>query len=153
MLYDLHEKAKDSSYLDSSTPEYRFVHMIMDVAHHGLFGPPRIIDECELKKPCKFLHLKFDNKGIDAVNVNNILNRKKVQSCISPYFKMKSTPCISHTNTSTIAPKLFNYKQTLQFLDIEQFRQHPKKCSCSSSPFNYSPAVHIITVGVDIVQN
>jgi hypothetical protein len=51
--------------------------MIMDVAHHRLFGPPRIIDESELKKPRIFLHLKFDNKGIDAVNVNNILNHKK----------------------------------------------------------------------------
>jgi hypothetical protein len=51
ILYDLHGKVKDSSYLDSSTPEYRLVHMIMDVAHHRLLGPPRIIDECELKKP------------------------------------------------------------------------------------------------------
>jgi hypothetical protein len=38
ILYDLHDKAKASSYLDSSTPEYRLVYMIMDVAHHGLFG-------------------------------------------------------------------------------------------------------------------
>jgi hypothetical protein len=37
-------------------------------------GPPRIIDECELKKPRKLLHLKFDNKWIDVVNINNILN-------------------------------------------------------------------------------
>jgi hypothetical protein len=43
---------------------------------------------------------------------------KKVQSCIPPYFKMKFTLCISHTYTSTIASKLFNYKQTLQCLDI-----------------------------------
>jgi hypothetical protein len=67
---------------------------------------------------------------------------------------MKSTPCISHTYTSTIAFKLFtcNYKQTLQCLDIEQFRQNPQMCSCSS-PSNYSPAGHIITVDVEIVQN
>ena len=64
-------------HLLRSTPGYRLVYMIIDVAHHILFGPPRIIDECELKKPCKFLHLEFDNKGIDAVNVNNILNHKK----------------------------------------------------------------------------
>jgi hypothetical protein len=69
--------------------------MIMDVAHHRLFGPPRIIDQRELKKPRKFLNLKFDNKGIDAVNINNILNHKNVKSCILPSFKMKSTPCIS----------------------------------------------------------
>jgi hypothetical protein len=59
-----------------------------------------------------------------------------VQSCIPPNFKIKCTPCISHTYTSTIASKLFNYKQTLLCLDIEQFRQNPPKCSCScSSPF------------------
>jgi hypothetical protein len=65
---------------------------------------------------------------------------------------MKSTPCISHTYTSTIASKLSNYKQTLQCLDIEHFRQNPPKCSCSS-PFNYSPTGHIITWDVNIVQN
>jgi hypothetical protein len=84
--------------------------MIMDVAPHRLFGPRCINDKCELKEPRKFLHLKFDKKGIDAVNVNNILNDKKVQSCIPPYFKMKSTSCISQTYTSTIASKLFDYK-------------------------------------------
>jgi hypothetical protein len=51
ILYDLHEKAKASSYMDSATPEFRIVHMIMDVAHHRLFSSGRIIDECELKKP------------------------------------------------------------------------------------------------------
>jgi hypothetical protein len=63
--------------------------MVIDDAHHILCSPARIIDECELKKLRKSLHLKFDNKGIDAVNVNNILNHKKVQSCIPPYFKIK----------------------------------------------------------------
>ena len=58
--------------------------MIMDVAHHKLFGPPRIIDECELQKHRQFLHFKFDNKGIDAVNINNTLNHKNLQSCIPP---------------------------------------------------------------------
>jgi hypothetical protein len=46
--------------------------MNMDVAHHRIFDPPHIIDDCELKKRRKFLHLKFDNKGIDAVNINNV---------------------------------------------------------------------------------
>jgi hypothetical protein len=79
-----------------------------------------------VKKPRKFLHLKFDNKGIDAVNINNILNHKNVHSCIPPYFKMKSTPCISYRYSSTIASKLFNYKQTLQRLYIEQLRLNPQ---------------------------
>ena len=77
ILYELQEKTKNTAYLDSSTPEYRLDYMIGDVAYHRFFVPPRISDECELKKPHRFLHLKFDNKGIDAVNINNILNHKK----------------------------------------------------------------------------
>jgi hypothetical protein len=76
-MIQIKKKAKDSSDLDSSTLEYRLVYIIMDVAHHRLFCPPRIIDECELKSLCKFLHLRFDKKGIDVVNINNILNHKK----------------------------------------------------------------------------
>jgi hypothetical protein len=65
-LYELHEKAKGSSQLDSSTPEYRLVYMVMYVANHILFGPPRVIHECTFKKPRRFLHLKVDNKVIDV---------------------------------------------------------------------------------------
>ena len=153
ILYELQEKTKACCHLDSSTPEYRLDYIIGDVAYHRLFVPPRINDECELQKPRRFLHLKFDNKGIDAVNINNILNHKKVQSCIPPYFKMKSTPCISYRYNSTIASKLFNYKQTLQCLDIEQLQRNPPKCTCSSSSFNYGPAGHIITGDINIVQS
>ena len=92
--------------------------MIMDVAHHKLFKPPQINDNNT--ETCRqFLKLKFSNKGIDAVNLSNILRHKKVQSCIPEYFKFKSTPCISYKYTQTIASKLFNYKPTLQCIDIE----------------------------------
>jgi hypothetical protein len=52
-----------------------------------------------------------------------------------------------------MASKPFNYKQTLQSLDIEHLTLNPPTCSCSSSPFNYSPAGHIITGDVGIVEN
>jgi hypothetical protein len=65
----------------------------MDVDHHRLVGPAHIIDECELKKPRKYLQL-FDNKGIDAVNINtfdavninNFLKHKNVQYLYSALF-------------------------------------------------------------------
>jgi hypothetical protein len=75
--------------------------MILDVVHHRRFGAPRITDKCELKKPRRFIHLKFENKEIHAVYINNVLNHKNVQSCIPPNFKMKSIPCILYRCTST----------------------------------------------------
>jgi hypothetical protein len=35
----------------------------------------------------KFLHIPFANKGIDVINISNILNRKEVVKEIPPYFK------------------------------------------------------------------
>jgi hypothetical protein len=64
------------------TPQHRdidlYIWLWMLLITEVLFGLLRIIDECELKKPRKFLHLKLDNKGIDAVKINNILNHKDV---------------------------------------------------------------------------
>jgi hypothetical protein len=123
--------------------------MILDVANYRLLGSARIV---ELKKPHRFLHLNFYNEEIDALKINNILNHINVQSCNPHNFRMKSTPCISYKYTSTITSKLFIYKQTLQCVDIEQIRPNPSKCSCSSSQFNYSPAVYFITGDVNIVK-
>lgn len=63
-----------------------------------------------------------------------------------------TTPCISYNYTWTIASKLFNYKKTLECLDIEHLNGSPPTCSCSS-PFNYSPAGHVSTRDVNIVNN
>jgi hypothetical protein len=86
--------------------------MIKDVAHHRLFKPPQINDNFP-EAYRQFFKLKFSNKGIDAVNLSNILRHKKAQSCILEYFKSKSTPCISYKYTPTTAYKLFNYKPAL----------------------------------------
>ncbi|XP_056012425.1 uncharacterized protein LOC125681516 [Ostrea edulis] len=153
VLHTLFEEGMASLYLDFSTPEYRLNSMIMDVAYHRLYKPARTMDDIPSKSCRQFLKLKFTNKGIDAVNISNILRHKKVQSCIPNYFKFKSTLCISYSYTSTIASKLFNYKQTLQCLDIDPLIRNPPTCSCSSSSFNYSPVGHAITGEVDIVKN
>jgi hypothetical protein len=99
--------------------------------------------------PISQTEIFFKKKGgIDAVNLSNI-----VQSCIPEFVKSKSTPCISYKYIPTIASKLFNYEQILQCLDIEHLLLNPPRCSCSSSPFNYQPAGHVITGDVSIVRN
>lgn len=133
-LNNLLEKVKEKPLFDFSTPEYRLGSMIMDIAYHRLFKPTQT--ENTAHAPRHFFKLQYANKGIDAVNISNILNHKKVQSCIPPYFKIKSTPCISYNYTSTVASKLFNYKQTLEDLDIEHLKDNPPTCSCSSAPYN-----------------
>jgi hypothetical protein len=42
------------------------------------------------------------NKGIDAINISNILNRKEVAKEIPPYFKNQSVPIVSYSYTNSI---------------------------------------------------
>jgi hypothetical protein len=59
----------------------------------------------------KFLHIPFANKGIEAINISNILNRKEVVKEIPPYFKNQSVPIVSYSYTNSIDRKIFNYKE------------------------------------------
>jgi hypothetical protein len=42
-----------------------------------------------------FLKLSFANKGIDGINLGNILHHKSVKSKIPPYLKDQSVPIVS----------------------------------------------------------
>ena len=98
------------------------------------------------------VNIPFANKGIDAININNILHNKNVRKAIPPYFKCQSNPKISYTYTRSIASKLFNYRQSLQDWRFTN-HDYDSPCSCSSSQFLYQPAGHIVTCDLNIVDN
>ena len=73
------------TYIQNS-PEYKLVAIILDVAKFRLYKPVQIVSPEET--PTRdFLNLDFRNKGLDAVNISNILNHKKVTSTIPAYLK------------------------------------------------------------------
>ena len=101
----------------------------------------------------KFLHIPFANKGIDAINISNILNRKLLVKEISPYFKNQSVPIVSYSYTNSIGRKIFNYKEALQDINIEEYLKNPLTCDFSHSPFQYNPSGHVITGDLHIIQH
>ena len=101
-----------------------------------------------------FLKVKFANKGIDALNLSDMLNQKSVHSKILPYFQYKESPCISYSYTRSVASKFFlNYKASLQQIDLDGLSQNPTPCSCCDSEFLYAPCGHIVTGDFSIVRN
>ena len=60
------------------------------------------------------MKVKFANKGIDAINLTNILHHENVLNKIPNYFNNKSVPIVSYSYTKPIASKIFNYKKVLQ---------------------------------------
>ena len=147
----LYKECLQSSFLDPSSREYKLNSIILDIANCRLFKP--VNSSLSNDTPDRFLHLKFANKGIDAININNILHNKHVRKTIPPYFKYQANPKISYTYSRSIASKLFNYKQCLQDWRFTNHEYDSPPCSCSSSQFLYQPAGHIVTGDLNIVDN
>jgi hypothetical protein len=86
--------------LDPFSPKYRLSSIICDVASFRLFKPVR--SEPVHDNNRKFLHIPFANKGIDAINISNILNRKEV---------VKEIPVLTQSdkdsNSGSWSPSLF----------------------------------------------
>ena len=137
----------DTKTYVQNSPEYHFgccyhwmVAIILDVAKFRLYKPDQTVSPEEILTR-DFLKLDFRNKGLDAVNISNILNHKKLTSTIPAYFKNQSPPIISYRYSSPIAPKIFNYKNVLQGLNTENITRNPSACSCKASEF-YSSRKH-----------
>ena len=95
--------------------------------------------------------IPFANKGIDDINISNIFNRKEVAKVIPPYFNNQSVPIVSYSYTNNIGRNIFNYKETLQDINIEEYLKNPLTCDCSHSPFQYNPSGHVITGDLNII--
>ena len=116
----------DTKTYVQNSPEYKLVAIILDVAKFRLYKPVQPVSPEET--PTRdYLKLDFRNKDLDAVNISNILNHKKVTSTIPAYFKNQSPPVISYSYSSPIAPKLFNYKNVLQGLNTEKLFETPQR--------------------------
>ena len=81
------------------------------------------------------------------------LNHRDDVKNIPSYFKCQTTPKISYTYSNSIASKKFNYKQSLRDFKLNEHASQPPLCSCSSSTYLYSPAGHIVTGNLNIVEN
>ena len=90
----------------------------------------------------KAMKIKFANKGIDYLNISNILRNKKVQKQIPPYFKDMEPPTISYTYPKPIATKIFNFNEVAKNFDSSSFNTNVPNCDCASSAFVYEPYNH-----------
>ena len=101
----------------------------------------------------KFLKLNFVNKGIEYLNISNILRNKKVLRQIPPYFKDHEPPTISYKYPKSIATKILNFNQVAKNFDSSSFNANVPNCDCESSDFNYEPYGHVITGNLDIIPH
>ena len=149
-LPSLQEIALDSTNTDFSSAEYRVTTTILDISHYRLFK--HVKSDVPAEKPKHFMKIKFLHKGIDAINLPQLLRSQSVMDKIPAYFKDKEPP-ISYQYTNTVANKLFNFSSTLSNLDITNYLSNPKHCQCNTSKFCYEPHGHVVTGDLMVIEN
>ena len=100
------------------------------------------------------LKVNFCNKGIDFINLPQILNEQELIKLLPPLFN-KEAPMVVFDLTNPIRSKIFNYKKTVQERDVDSFLADPSilPCSCTDSPFVDAHHGHIISGDLRIVEN
>jgi hypothetical protein len=115
-MHALYNSCLENHVTNPNSNEYKLTAIVLDIGSHRLFKPVGIKKD-EIDK-CFFLKLLFANKGLDGINLGNILHHKLVKSKIPPYFKDQSIPIILYAYTIPIATKICNYKHLLYDLNM-----------------------------------
>ena len=124
----------------------------LDIISSHVWKPPTIIRP---RLPSKYrLNINFCNKGIDFINLPQILNNAELIKLLPQSFNNES-PMVVFDLAKPIRSKIFNHKKTIQQLDVDAFLADPSilPCPCADSPFKDSHHGHIITGDLKIVQN
>ena len=77
----------------------------------GDYFNQHVVNNCVTKPRRHFIKIHFHNKGIDKVNLHNMLHNELVNSKIP--IKDKEPSIIYYKYTYNISRKVFNYNQTL----------------------------------------
>ena len=101
-LHALYESTLTLHFTVVRSPGHRLHGIISDISSNRFIKAVGVSEPTETRNR-PFLNVKFANKGIDALNFSNILNRKSVQNEITRYFQYKKSPCISYSYTRSVA--------------------------------------------------
>ena len=82
-LHSLQKTCLNTIYPSSAL--YRLAAVVLDISNHRLFKP--VVEHADKEEPKNFSSLQFANKGLDAINLANILHHKSVKEKTPPYFQ------------------------------------------------------------------
>ncbi len=103
-----------------------------------------------------YMVTKFINKGIEYLNLPKILHSKVFRDLIPSGCKFKEPPIVTYKYLKTIGQSIFNYRQTLSNITIEEIL-NPQPCTCKSeksyASYVYEHTGHVITGNLDIIDN
>ena len=130
--------------------------MALDIIETKLFKEPKgIIKKSIPKYRC---NLTFKSKAFDYINLPKILRSKEMCDNLPSNFGISHIPMVVYNLNPSVRSTLFNYKQFVLHLNIDEFLKDPNsiKCCCCDkydNSFINNHYGHIITGNLNIVNN
>ena len=126
--------------------------MALDIIDSKLFKekPVNSKSKAPPKNICK---IRFENKGVEMINVGRILNSKIVTEAIPSAKNNFESPTVVYDLLPPISSKIFNFNKFVCELKVQEFLSDDSilPCNCADSPFRDSHHGHVITGDLNIV--
>ena len=128
---------------------------VQDVINFKLFyvEPQKIKSKSNL-----VLNVPFSNKGTEMINLSKVLHSPILSSSFPPNLPKSAkyvAPTVVYKLGETIYSKLFNYKQFIKDLNLNDFLNDRGTipCECSNSNFKDSFHNHVISGDLSIIDD
>jgi len=148
--------AKEASTLLASCndKDKRWYDLIIDVLFTKTFKKE---EKKSKKRPDSILPIFFDNKGLEYIQLGSILRTESVRNTLPRQLIEKDPPSIVYSLGKTIRNKIFNYKDTISSIDINDHATYGtgiRVCECQKhSEFIDKHHGHVITGNLKIIKN
>ena len=131
----------------------RWYELLIDTFYTKVYKEKKLIPK---KSPREIFPIYFHNKGLERIKLNKILRDKEVISKLPLQLQKLEPPAIVYKLSPTIRNKIFNYKKTVESIDINDkitYGTNIPYCDCADSPFVDSDHGHIITGDLRLIEN
>lgn len=138
------------SYLILKPTNHMIDSIMIDIIEAKLSTRPKTINTKQKNKP--YIIVPYA-ANIDRINFSKLFNDPATK-VLWPLTDFKfSNPMITYSYDKPIGAKIFNYRQTIQNLDVQEFLQTGLQCNCNTSNFKNPYYQHIITGDLNIIEN
>ena len=139
--------------LPSSFPHLQWYLATQDAIESKLYKPAII--KPKRKPPDNICKVFFHNKAVELINLPRILHHSELNDIIDYSVHDFKTPTVVYDLTKPIRSEIFNFKQFVENLNVDEILCNPNSlpCPCANSPFLDKDHGHVLTGNLRIVNN
>ena len=135
---------------ESTLPPH-YLYAILDLVNSKYSKPVKSKTKSKLPPELLF-KIHFNDKHVQDIGLEHIFRDTNLLKTLPDNNKYKK-PAIVYKYGPTVRSKIFNYRETFQNIDVDDFLNNNLTCDCLNSPFKDPHHQHIVTGNLSIVKD